>query len=200
MISTNTLSIFILHHHQNGICNNNIRYIEEIMRGSEPAFEKCKKVCDYFPIIAILTKSAMPGKVQLTFTHTSVGNKSLGESIAAFSLTGSLDSPSVVSTDINISFTTNGNKIHLLITEVLLCAAAGDLDRSKNQRDWTPGNAVLLLQSLTEVAIIDGGSDAGELLKIFARSVTERVEEGVMMATTTTTTSRESLRKGKTIK
>ena len=71
---------------------------------------------------------------------------------------------------------------------------------SNKQQDWTPYITVLLPPFITEAAILNRGKDAGELLKIFARSVTERVEEGVMMATTTTTTPRELLRKGKTIK
>ena len=50
--------------------------------------------------------------------------------------------------------------------------------RSKKQRYWTPRNAVLLPTFLIEAEITDGGSDVGELLKIFARSVTEREEEG----------------------
>ena len=56
---------------------------------SDLANEKYKKVLDYFPIISILT----PGEVQLTFTHASFRKNSLGESVAAFSLAGSLDSP-----------------------------------------------------------------------------------------------------------
>ena len=135
MISTNALSVFIFHHHQNGICNNNLRSIQEIMRTSKPDFNKYKKVCDYFPNLAIITKRAMPGKVQLTTTHTSVGNKSLGESVASFALAGSLNSPSVVSIDINIAFATDGDNIRLPITELLLCAAASNLARSKKQRD-----------------------------------------------------------------
>ena len=43
MISTNTSSAFILYHHHNGICNKNLCSIQEIMRTSEPAFEKYKK-------------------------------------------------------------------------------------------------------------------------------------------------------------
>ena len=82
MISTNALSVFILHHHHNGICNKNIRSIQEIMRVSKPAFEKYKKDCDNFPNLAIPTKSATPGKVQLTFAYAPVGNKYLGESVA----------------------------------------------------------------------------------------------------------------------
>ena len=56
---------------------------------------------------------------------------------------------------------------------VLLHTAAGDLARSKKQRDWTSRNAVLLPPILTEAAILQCESDADELLKIFARSITE---------------------------
>ena len=45
--------------------------------------------------------------------------------------------------------------------------------RSKKQRDWQSLNAVLLPPFLTEITILHGESDAGELLKIFARSITE---------------------------
>ena len=57
--------------------------------------------------------------------------------------------------------------------EVLLRAAAGNLARSKKQRNWNSRNTVLLPPFLTEVAILHGKSDAGELLKNFARSITE---------------------------
>ena len=97
MISTNALSIFILHHHRNGISNKNLFSIQEIMRASDPASKKYKKVCKDFPNLAILTKSATPGKVQLTFGHANVGEMSLGESVVAFALAGYLSSPSVVS-------------------------------------------------------------------------------------------------------
>ena len=88
MIFTNALSVFILYHCHHRICNKNLRYIQEIMRTSEPSFEKYKKFCDYFPNLAILTKSATPGEVQLTFVHASVGGKSFSESIEAFALAG----------------------------------------------------------------------------------------------------------------
>ena len=135
MISTNALSVFILHHHQNGICNKNIHSIQEIMHTSEPDFQTYKKVCNDLPNITILTKSVMPGEVQLTFAHVSVGNTSLGRSVAAFALAGSLDLPSIVSIDITLAFDTDSDKIRLPITELLLCTAAGDLARSKNQQD-----------------------------------------------------------------
>ena len=78
----------------------------------------------------------------------------------------------------DISFETEGDKICLPITEFLLRSAAGDLVRSKNQRDWTPRNAVLIPPFFTEAAILNLESDAGEILKCFAQSVTERAEEG----------------------
>ena len=168
MISTNTLSVFILHRHQNGICNKNLQSIKEIMRTSDQALEKYKKVCNYFPNLAKLTKSAMAGVVQLTFTYASVGNKSLWESVAAFTLAGSLDSPSVILIDIYIAFSTEGDNIRLRITEVILITAAGDFVRSKKQRDWTPRNAVLLVPFLMKAEILDRGTDSGEILKVFA--------------------------------
>ena len=63
------------------------------------------------------------------------------------------------------------------IAEVLLHAATGDLARSKKQRDWTSRNAVLLQPFLTEAAILHGESDTGDLLKVFARSITEWAPE-----------------------
>ena len=135
MISTNDLYIFILYHHLNGIGNKNLCSVQGVMRASEPAAEKYKRVCEDFPNLAILTKSATPGKIQLTFSHTAVGNNSLGESVVAFSLAGDLSSPSVISLKIKIAFSADGDKIRLPIAEVLLCAAASDLTRSKKQRD-----------------------------------------------------------------
>ena len=72
----------------------------------------------------------------------------------------------------------DNGKIRLPITEVLLCAAAGSLVRLKKHQDWTPCNAVLILPLITETEILDEGSDAGELLEIFSRSVMERSDEG----------------------
>ena len=63
------------------------------------------------------------------------------------------------------------------ISELLLCAAAGNLARSKNQRDWTPLNAVLIPTLLTEATILDGEISTEDLLKIFLRCITERAEE-----------------------
>ena len=103
------------------------------MRASEPAAKNYKNICEDFPNLSILTKSATPGTVQLKFDHTAVGNKSLGESVVAFSLAGDLSSPSVVSLKIDIDFAADGDKIRLLIVEVILRAADGDLACLKKQ-------------------------------------------------------------------
>ena len=97
------------------------------MRVSDLESKKYKKVCKDFPNLAILTKSATPGEVQLTFGHATVGNKSLGESVVAFALAIYLSSPFVVSIKMDINFSADVENIRLPIAEVLLCAAAGDL-------------------------------------------------------------------------
>ena len=81
MLSTYALSVFILHHHHNRIFNKNLSSIQDIVCASEPAAKKYKKVCDDFPNLTILTKSTTPGKFQLMFVHSTVGNKYLGGSV-----------------------------------------------------------------------------------------------------------------------
>ena len=49
MIYTNTLSVFILHNHLNGLGNKNLRSIQVGMRASETAAGKYKRVCEDFP-------------------------------------------------------------------------------------------------------------------------------------------------------
>ena len=71
-----------------------------------------------------------------------------------------------------------GDNIRLQIAEVLLCAAVGNLTRSKKQWDWTPHNAVLLPPFLTEAAIFHGESNTGKILKIFACFITDWEKEG----------------------
>ena len=160
MISTNALSVVLLHHYLNRLGNKNISLIQDVMRASEPAAEKFKRVCEVFPNLAILTKSYTPGKIQLTFGHAAIRNKSLGEFVVAFALAGNLSSPSLISFKTDIAFAADGDNIRLPILEVLLRAAAGDLTRSKKQRDWTPRNVVLLPPFLKEAAIFHGDSDA----------------------------------------
>ena len=168
MISSHALSAFLLDHPLNGLRNANIRYVQDAMRAIIPATEKFKNVCKDFPNLAILTKRSTLGEAQLTFCSSSVGNKSLGESLQVFALAGDLGSPSVILFNLEIAFAPEGEKIRLPITEVLLIAAAGDLKGSKKQRDWQSLNAVLLPPFLTEVAFLHGKYDAGEILKIFA--------------------------------
>ena len=84
----------------------------------------------------------------------------------AFAFANNLSSPSVISFIIEIAFNTDGKKIRLLIADVLLCAAAGNLTRPKKQRNWTSCNAVLLPSFLTEAAILHGDLYAGDLMKI----------------------------------
>ena len=120
------------------------------------AAKKYKKVWEDFPNLAILTKSSTPGKVQLTFSHVTVGNKSVGKSVVAFALAGDLSSPYGVSVNMDIASSADGDKIRLLITEVILCAAADNLLKSKKQQDWKPRNVVLLPPFLAESEILHG--------------------------------------------
>ena len=61
MISSNAFSVFLLHHPLSGLGNENLRSVQEVMRASEPAADKYKNVCEYFPNLEILTKSSTPG-------------------------------------------------------------------------------------------------------------------------------------------
>ena len=97
------------------------------MRASDPAADKFKNVCKDFPNLPILTKSSTPVEIQLTLSHTAIGNKSLGASVVAFSLAGNLSSPSVISFNIEIAFAADGKNIRLQNAEVLLRAATGNL-------------------------------------------------------------------------
>ena len=129
MISTNALSVFLLHHYLNGLGNENLRSVQEVMLASKTDADKYKNVCEDFPNLVILTKTSTPGDIQLTFGHAAVGNKSLVESVVAFALAGNLSSPSVISFNTEIAFSTDGEKIRIPISEVLLCAVADDLKR-----------------------------------------------------------------------
>ena len=164
-IYSNAFSVFLLHHLLNGLGNENLRSVQEGMRASKPAMEKYKKVCEDFLNLGIRTKSSTPGEIQLTFGHATVGNKSLVESFQAFNLAGNLGSPSVIYFNLEIAFAPDGKKTGLLIADVLLRAATGDLVRLKKQRDWPSRNAFLLPPFLTEAAILHGEPDAGELIK-----------------------------------
>ena len=96
MMSTNALSIFILRLDQKRVLNRILCSVQELMRMSKLVNKKFKHAWKYFPNTNILTKIPIPGGVQLTSAHASVGNKSLGESVTEFSLVGSLDFPTLV--------------------------------------------------------------------------------------------------------
>ena len=119
--------------------------------------------------MAILTKSATPGEVQLTFAHASVGKKSLGESVTALNLAESLEAPIVISIDAKIAFANGGDKIWIPVTKVLLRSAVGNLARLKKQMDWVALDYVLLLMFLMEDAILDNIMSAENILKVFTK-------------------------------
>ena len=110
MISSLALSAFLLDHPLNRLGKSNLQSVQEAIRASVPATEKYKDICSDFPNLAILTKSSTPGEVQLTFGHSMVRNKSLGESLQAFALAGNLGSPSVISLNLEIAFAPAGEK------------------------------------------------------------------------------------------
>ena len=56
------------------------------MRLDNPDGAKSKLIYAGFPNIAILSKSAMPDEIQVTFCHTTIGNKYPRETITAFAL------------------------------------------------------------------------------------------------------------------
>ena len=168
MISSHALSAFLLDHPLTGLGNSNLRSVQKVIQASKPATEKFKDICTDFPNLDILTKISTPGEIQLIFRHSTVRNKSLGETLQSFALSSDLASSSVISFNLENAFAPEGEKTRLPITEALLRAAAGDLKGSKKQRDWQSLNAVLLPPFLTEGVILHGEYDAGELLKIFA--------------------------------
>ena len=75
MVSTNAPSLLLLEHDQNGVCNRNIRLIKELIRLDDPAGSNFKGVSAYTPNLTLLTKSATPGEIQVTFSHASVGKQ-----------------------------------------------------------------------------------------------------------------------------
>ena len=86
MISTNALPIYILQHDQNDIFEQNLHTIQYAKRSDDPSGSKFKRVCTDLPNLAVLNKSATSGYIQVTYRHTSVGNKSLGKTSTAFAL------------------------------------------------------------------------------------------------------------------
>ena len=120
MISTNALSLFLLKHDQNGVFNRNLLSIQDLMRSDESAGTKFKRVCTDSLHLTLLTKTATPGEMQVTFGYTSVGNNSLEETVTAFALVGSLEYLVVASIDAKRDFTSANKKSRLPVTEFLL--------------------------------------------------------------------------------
>ena len=58
-----------------------------------------KRVCEDIPNLAILTKSATPGEIQVFFGHDSVGKNPLEETVTDFTLAISIEYLMVVSID-----------------------------------------------------------------------------------------------------
>ena len=81
---------------------------------------KFKWVCTKLLDFALLTKTTKPGEVQVTYAHASVGNTPLRETVTAFTLVVSLETPSVATTDDECAFIGASNKICIPTTEVLL--------------------------------------------------------------------------------
>ena len=75
------------------------------MRSDEPAVSKFKRLYTDFPNIALLTKSATPGEVQVTYTHASIENNLLRETATTFSLEGFLEATTVVAINTERAFT-----------------------------------------------------------------------------------------------
>ena len=136
MISSNTLSLFILDHDHNRVCNCNIHLIQDLMHLENPDGAKFKRVCADFPNIALLTKRATPDDIQFNFGQAPVGNNYLKKTVTDFAIAGSLESPTVVSIDAERAFAITGKNICIPVTELLLCTTIGDLTRSKKMRVW----------------------------------------------------------------
>ena len=86
------------------------------MHSYEPDGSKFKQVCMDLLNMAVLTKSATPGDIQVTHTHMSVGNNPLGKTVTACVLTESIEATTVVLIDIERAFTGDGEKIRLPTT------------------------------------------------------------------------------------
>ena len=156
MISTNALSLFLLKHDQNGFCNHNLCSIQESMRSYKIAVYKFKRVYSDSPNLALLTKSATPREVQVTYSHAYVGNKSLRETVTTFALAVLLEAPTVVTINAENDYSGAANQIPLSTTKLLLHTAIGDLSKSKKLRDWAALNAVFLPPLLAKDLIFEG--------------------------------------------
>ena len=69
MISNNDLSIYILQHNQNEICEESLHSIQDAMRSDNPAGSKFKWVFTDFPNMVVLATSAMRVDIQVVYTE-----------------------------------------------------------------------------------------------------------------------------------
>ena len=127
---------------------------------------KFKCVCTDFPNPEVLAKIATHRDIQVTYAHTFIGNKYLGKMVTALILVGYLEAPTAVLIDAEHAFAGYGKKIRIPMTDVLLRAAAANLDKSKKLRYWTSRNAILILPFLTDSVVADRETTAEALLKI----------------------------------
>ena len=139
----------------------------------KPSISKFKRVCAYLPNLALLTKIASPGEVQVTYGHAFIGNKSLEETVTAFALAGFLNAPTVVTIDDECNFAGTSDNIRLPTTEVLLCAAVGNLYKLEKLRNWEDMNTVLLPSLLTKAVVLEVETVEGEILKTFYNKIVE---------------------------
>ena len=86
------------------------------MRSDNSAGSKFNRVCTDFPNISVLPKSATPGDIQVMYAHESVGNKFLGKTVTDFTLSESIEVPTVISIDTKSAFVRDCENICLPTT------------------------------------------------------------------------------------
>ena len=119
----------------NKVLNHNIRLIQYLMRSDKSDGTNFKRVCIDFTNLALITKSAKPGDIQVNFDHASAGKPPPGETVNAFDLVVYLESLTLVSIDAKRTLVSAAKKIHIPVMEFFLRAAIGDFTHSKNMRD-----------------------------------------------------------------
>ena len=177
MIYTNALSMFILHHNQSGIFNKNIFTIQYIIRTREPTNEKFKCMYKDFPNIVILTKSDMPVEVQMTFTHAPLVTNPLGNLLLHF------------------PWQYHSTHIHLFQLMPTLPSPIPEKISASQSLRYSSAPPPEILQGLRIIGtgqysmtslyhhswqrrrFLTGRASLEDLLKIFARCITEREEE-----------------------
>ena len=90
------------------------------MCSDKVTISKFKRVCTDLPNIAILAKRFIPSKIKMNLGQAAIGNKSPEETGASFALTGSTESPMVVSLNSGFYFSCAGENIYLPIMELII--------------------------------------------------------------------------------